>query len=71
MKATLEFDLENEGDAYLFNLANNSENFTAAFERVLQNVRSFNKHGHSFKTADAAINEIYEQLCGVHTYIID
>lgn len=71
MRAILEFNLDEEGDSYAFHIANNSQNFTSAFEKALNTVRSYRKHGHTFKSPDEALESVYELLCEVHTHILD
>ena len=61
-KATLEFDLPEEREE--FHRACAGGEAFSALEGISSQVRSWRKHGHSFKTADEALDAVWQ-------YIID
>jgi len=60
MKATLEFDLPEED--YEWKRAVRCGDVECAISDFKNNLRNYWKHGHEFKTADEAIDKIYEEL---------
>lgn len=60
MKATLKFTLPEEAED--FRLANQGGRFNATLHDIIANIRNWRKHGHTFKTADEALDAVWDML---------
>lgn len=60
MKAILEFNLPDDNNE--FKLATRGQDYFSAIWNTLQEIRGYLKHGHNFKTADEALEQIRESL---------
>lgn len=64
MKATLEFNLGDLDDEVAHGLAIHGQDFALVCVDIDQVLRDWLKHGHNFKTADEALQEIRDVLHG-------
>jgi hypothetical protein len=64
MKAILEFNLPEEEQG--LKLAQRGQEYFCIIFETLQEIRGYLKHGHTFKTADAALEKIRETLLEAH-----
>ena len=60
MKATLEFNLPEEATEY--EMANQAADMFSVISSLEERLRSFQKYGHEFKTADEAVEVIRSLL---------
>jgi len=61
MKAILEFDLNDEYDHMHYKFCNNSQNMNLFIYELGQKLRSWDKYGCPFKTAEEAIQATREE----------
>jgi hypothetical protein len=62
MKAKLEFDLDNPDDKEQFVVASTAQDWYMALYDLDQQLRTYLKYGHDFKSADDALEDLREKL---------
>ena len=68
MKAILEFDLDDEYDQMRYKLCNNAQNMNLFIYELGQKLRSWDKYGCPFKTAEEAIQATREEYYSLLSY---
>ena len=69
MKATLEFDLPDEAGELLEVLS--VQEYTSVLLAFCEQLRTLNKHGHSFASADEAVQILYQEFCQMTDGLLD
>ena len=69
MKATLEFDLPDEAGELLDVLS--LPEYTSVLLAFRQQLRTLTKHGHSFVSADEAVQTLYQEFCQMTDGLLD
>lgn len=69
MKATLEFDLPDEAGELLEVLS--VPEYTSVLLAFRQQLRTLTKHGHSFDSADEAVQTLYQEFCRMTDGLLD
>ena len=68
MKATLEFDLDNEEDERRYKLCNNARDMNLFIYELGEKLRSWDKYGCPFKTPEEAIGATREEYYSLFNY---
>ncbi len=69
MKAMLEFDLPEDAGELLEMLS--VQEYTSVLLAFREQLRTLTKHGHSFVSADEAVQTLYQEFCQMIDHLLD